>query len=85
MLDRMFSYLSKVIADAKGNPRSNVFISVLAGITLCVGFLFAVGFLVTGSPISDAVVLGLAGIIAGLAGHNYRVAKKNKEGNDATE
>lgn len=80
----MFQYLQKVIADAKGNPRSNVFISVLAGITLCVGFLFSVGFLVTGNPISDAVVLGLAGIIAGLAGHNYRVAK-NKEKDDASE
>lgn len=79
----MFQYLQKVIADAKGNPRSNVFISVLAGITLCVGFLFSVGFLVTGNPISDAVVLGLAGIIAGLAGHNYRVAKQEKKDNAA--
>lgn len=77
----MFQYLQKVIADAKGNPRSNVFISVLAGITLCAGFLFSVGFLVTGNPISDAVVLGLAGIIAGLAGHNYRVAKQEKKDN----
>jgi hypothetical protein len=74
----MFEYLKQVIADATGNPRSNVFISVLAGITLCTGFLFSVGFLVTGNAISDAVVLGLAGIIAGLAGHNYRVAKKQE-------
>lgn len=75
----MFSYLSKVIADAKGNPRSNVFISVLAGITLCIGFLFSTGALIAGSPISEAIILGLAGIIAGLAGHNYRVAKQEKK------
>ena len=80
----MFDYLQKVIADAKGNPRSNVFISVLAGITLCVGFLFSTGALIAGTPISEGIILGLAAIIAGLAGHNYRVAKQEKkeENND---
>lgn len=75
----MLKYLSKIIADSQGNPRSNVFISTLSSISLNIAFLIATAALLFGVPVSDAVVLGLAAIIASLAGHNYRVAKQEKK------
>lgn len=74
-----FSYLKKVIEDSSTNlPSSKRWVLVISTLSLCVGFLISVGLLAFERDVSDAVVLGLAGILAGLAGGSYTFTK-NKE------
>ena len=77
----MFEYTKKVIEDCKtGSPSSHRFVSVVSAICLCFGFVVSMLGLVVGVPISDTVVLGLAGILATLATATYGVNKFSKSG-----
>lgn len=82
----MFSYLKKVIENPNNlSPSSHRFVVVISAISLCVGFLCSTAGLLMGVAVSDTVVLGLAGILATLAGANYVTANmtsKKDEGED---
>ena len=72
----MFNYLKQVIADgSSGTPSSKRWVLVVSTISLCAGFLMSVGGLLLGNEVSDAVVLGLAGILATLSGGSYAYTK----------
>lgn len=83
----MFDYLKSVIQDANTkSPSTHRYIAVLSSVSLSIGFLFCTGALIVGQPISDAVILGLAGILAALGGGTYTANKINKKGEqDAPE
>lgn len=83
----MFEYLKKVIEHPKTkSPRTHSFIAVISTLSLCTGFLTSVGTHLIGRSVSESIILGLAGILATLAGANYAVGKisdkkqKNEEG-----
>lgn len=73
----MLEYLKSVINDSKtGVASSRRFVFLMSSTTLCLGFIVSTIALVNGVPVSDAVIIGLATIIAGLAGGAYTVTKK---------
>lgn len=73
----MFNYLKRVIEDGSTKtPSSKRWAFVISTISLNIGFLAVTGAMLFGVVVSDAVVLGLAGILAGLTGGAYTYAKK---------
>lgn len=76
----MFSYLKQVIENPKTkSPRTHAFVVVISAISLCLGFLSSTGAHLFGYQVSESIILGLAGILATLAGANYAVGKMKKE------
>lgn len=74
-----FSYLKKVIEDSTTNlPSSKRWVLVVSTLSLCIGFLVAISLLAFDRPVSETVILGLAGILSALAGGSYTLTK-NKE------
>lgn len=72
----MFDYIKKVIEDGQTRtPSSKRWVLVVSTITLCTGFLASVAGLLAGAAVSETVVLGLAGFLAGLAGGSYAYTK----------
>lgn len=75
----MFNYLKKVIEDSStGMPSSKRWTLVISTLSLCIGFLTSIVLLAFDRDVSDAVILGLAGILSALAGGSYTFTK-NKE------
>ena len=72
----MFNYIKKVIEDGQtGHPSSKRWVLVVSTVTLCFGFLISVIALLAGVSVSDTIILGLAGFLAGLAGGSYAYTK----------
>lgn len=75
----MFDFIKRVISDSEtGNPSTKRWVLVVSTVTLCAGFLIVTSALAMGYAISDAIVLGLAGIIAGMAGGSYTYTKSKE-------
>lgn len=76
----MLEYLKKVIENPKTkSPRTHSFVTIISSISLCVGFLSSTGAHLFGAEVSESIILGLAGILATLAGANYAVGKMKRE------
>ena len=75
----MFSFIKTVINDANTNiPSSKRFVLVTSSITLNISLLFSVLLLAFGYQVPESLILGLAGIIAGMAGGSYAYTKSKE-------
>jgi hypothetical protein len=72
----MFNYIQQVIADPiTKSPSAHRYVMLLACWSLCLGFIVSTSALLLDKSASDTLVLGLASILAGLAGTGYWKAK----------